>query len=170
MLRCRKADMECQGHCKCGDPPPTAEPITPSCPKYLPPNANPGLIDLGDDTLDWLQGHRPEEEEEQSSGPKRRADRLIRPSHTIPAMSAINAKMHICYNYKESKYLCIYVWHSITNTVHIFPHSTKATVNSQNKLPRVLSILNKTIQLPQRSGIKPHHQHKHTCSRCLVSP
>lgn len=41
-------------HCECGDQLQTVEHIISSCPKHRPPNGDRGLIDLDDDTLDWL--------------------------------------------------------------------------------------------------------------------
>lgn len=41
-------------HCECGDPLQTVEHVMTSCPKYRPPNGDRGLIDLDNDTLDWL--------------------------------------------------------------------------------------------------------------------
>ena len=41
-------------HCECGDPSQTAEHVITCCPKFRPPNGDRGLIDLDNDTLDWL--------------------------------------------------------------------------------------------------------------------
>ena len=41
-------------HCECGDPSQTAEHVINCCPKFRPPNGDRGLIDLDNDTLDWL--------------------------------------------------------------------------------------------------------------------
>ncbi|KAL7382940.1 hypothetical protein ABVT39_002183 [Epinephelus coioides] len=41
-------------HCECRDPLQTVEHIITSCPKHRPLNGNHGLIDLDDETLDWL--------------------------------------------------------------------------------------------------------------------
>lgn len=41
-------------HCECGDPSQTLEHVMSTCPKFRPPNGIQGLIDLDNETLDWL--------------------------------------------------------------------------------------------------------------------
>lgn len=40
-------------HCECGDHLPTVDHVLTSCPKHRPPNADLGLMNLDDDTLEW---------------------------------------------------------------------------------------------------------------------